>query len=100
MTTAMYDVTLKRSKWVKTQKLAVVRAVHSPGPAGNWFDGVSDIMTPDRDAIFHALPHGLRAAWSRVNGMWHTSESLHASATLYGSRGKVLATVSCDGYEM
>lgn len=98
MKTALYNVTFRRPD-SNPKPLATVRAVRQRGPAGNWFDGVQDIMTPDTNAIRDALPYYHRRAFDRDRVMWHTSETLHASCTLYSARGKVLGTIHCEGYE-
>lgn len=99
-TVALYNVAFRRPDQ-KPKRIACVKAVRAVY-AGNWFPAVAEIMTPDKQAISEALPHYWRPAFHRAtaNGsLWHTEGTLHASVTLYGSRGKTLGTVLCDGYE-
>lgn len=80
------------------RNIATVKAVRQRSHAGNWFACVQDFMTPDRDAIRAALPHYWRKAFDRAT-VWHTADSLRANCTLYDVRGRVLASIYCDGYE-
>lgn len=108
MTTPLYNVTLHRNSTAKRLfghdlrlrplNIATVKAVRQRSHAGNWFACVQDFMTPDRDAIRAALPHYWRKAFDRAT-MWHTADSLKANCTLHDVRGRVLASIYCDGYE-
>lgn len=111
--TPLYDVAFHRvnnGRYLHIRpvsKLAVVRAVRQRSHAGNWFersgaDGKGDFMTPDHAAIRQALPHQYRKAFDRAtSGMsfGHTADTLHASLTLYTTRGRCLGTIHCEGYE-
>lgn len=95
MPTALYNVVLLYRG--KSHKIACVYGKRTVTPMGNWFKDCNDFYSPDRRAVRNALPHGLRRAWDTAF-VWHADDAAYASATLYGSRGKALAIVQCEGY--
>ena len=78
-------------KWIAA--VYAVRAVY----AGDWWEEAKDILTPDRDAVRAALPHYWRKAFDRTT-FWHIDGQKTPYCTLYSTRGRRLATISCVGY--
>lgn len=95
---SFYDVLLVRPG-KPAQRIATVRGRRTATAMSNWFPGIADFHSPDIRDVRSALPHYLRLAWDRDPTVWHTEGTLHASTSLRGSRGKVLATIRFEGYE-